>query len=257
MNEKIRIFIKDWVRLERLVPFFVFLISAVVVVSDWIWFREIPHASEIIIGLIGILGIDAFLERVKILDRIEKKLLFSREDALIKWDRLPDIHKQTSKASEICIISPAMATLINRYPTTIEEIIHRGCKIKILLLNPFDDDALENWKRLQKDEIVNEKQIRNTITQLKGFMRGIGKSPNCEIRFSEVFIPFSMLAVDMKKNDGTSSMNVEFHGYKIRDDVRPHIVLTPQDNYFWFKFYVDQFDAAWEAGKFINLSDLD
>ena len=257
MNEKIRIFLRDWVKLERVIPFFVFLVAAIVVISDWIWFHEIPREIDIVIVLIGILGIDAFLERVKILDRIEKKLLFLQEDVLIKWNKLPDIYKQTSKASEICIISPAMATLINKYPTAIEEIIHRGCKVKILLLNPFDEDALENWRRLQKDKVVNEKQIRNTITQLIGFMRRDGKSTNCEIRFSEVFIPFSMLAVDLKKTTGASSMNVEFHGYKIRDDVRPHIVLSPQDDNFWFKFYKDQFDAAWASAKYINLSELD
>lgn len=255
-RESFKKFLSEWLRIDKLIPLFIFLTAETLVIIDWIGGKNIGYPINVIIALIGILGGDAFLERVKILDRIEKKLSNVSEDILIRWDRLPDIEGQTGRAKEICIVSPAMATLINTYPRTIENIIQRGCKIKILLLNPFDKDALENWKRLQKDKVVNEMQIRNTITSLKSFMKEDGKKYSCEIRFSEVFIPFSMLAVDMEDTTEMSSMNVEFHGYKTSNDVRPHIVLNPKEDYFWFKFYKDQFNAAWNSSEFINLSDL-
>ena len=144
------------------------------------------------------------------------------------------------------MISPAMATLISIAPGFIEKKIRNGCKVRILLPNPDDEQALHAWRHLNKAAII-ESRIRDTLRTLGGIIQTSGTNTNCQVKLSDVFSPFSMFAVDLHNNLGT--MVVEYHCYKTPGDLRPHIFLTAKDDLIWFTHYRDQFDLAWSEVK--------
>ena len=85
--------------------------------------------------------------------------------------------------------------------------------------------------------------VQSTLAMLEQLLRLKEAAGKCEVRLSSVFLPYSMVAVDLSKERGT--MVVEYYTYRMSMGERPHVVLTPRGSDEWFERYRLQFEQVW------------
>lgn len=206
---------------------------------------KLSVSENIVIALLGLLAADSLIERLNVLERLDARigklatgqLLRSRRDML-------SVREQTEHASEICIAAVSAISVSIQNAKFFETKVRKGCRVRVILLNPVNP-VLEVWN-MQNRFTSAETDIKSTL-QTFSSLQQIKSKGKFEVRLSDVFLPFSMVATDMQRQTGT--MIVEFHGFKVALDERPHILLTAQDNPDWFKHYKLQFEEAWSKAK--------
>ena len=126
----------------------------------------------------------------------------------------------------------------------------------MVLLDP-DSNAVaahaeqSHAKESDQPEEVIRMHIHSTIAALNPFLNPKKAAPgSIEVRFSLMFAPYSMFAVDLEKDTGV--IVVEFHIYRTDLDTRPHVVLDRRHQAYWFDFYRDQFRRIWEDSRPIS-----
>lgn len=238
---------KRWVKPSRLIPSLTILGAGSIGVLSYLGVITLSIPEGVIIALLGLLAIDALIERLDILERIDAKLnrITVNQPLLRKRLDLPPVGERAINASEICIVAVAATTLATYHLNFFERKIRDGCRIRIVLLNP-DVPSLQTWN-LQSKMPRTEEFIRTTLATLRELVEMNKIKGKCEVRLLDVFLPFSMFAVDLQKISG--SMIVEYHVYKDTPEERPHIFFTSQNDPFWFNFYRQQFEQAWAEAK--------
>ncbi|MCB0208408.1 MAG: hypothetical protein KDJ52_03740 [Anaerolineae bacterium] len=216
--------------------------AGIALVLSLIGVLNLSVAEEIIIALLALIAIDALNERLNLLERLEAKLnnlpsgqkLRSRADILT-----PPVHAKN--ASEICILVIHGSSVIVSNMGFFEDKIKNGCKIRFILLNP-DSPSIQTWNLRSKFSDATP-YIKSSMEQLQQLMLLPEVGKRCEVRLAEVFMPFSLFAIDLSKRSG--SMIVEYAGYKLPIDERPHVHLTVTDSPYWFEYYRQQFEKVW------------
>lgn len=240
-------FYKIWVKPNRVISIFIGLGSIIILILNALSILQFTTFEQIVIGLLALLSIDGLIERITALDKIQEKLQDIPESKYFhqKID-IPKIEVQTANAHEIIIIAVSAVTLITNYAHYFEEKLKQGCKFKIVLLNP-DGPSMQSWILLNKLPCA-EADIRQSLEQLRRHAQLGKESGIFEIRLLDVFLPYSMFAVDLdSKRNG--SMVIEFHGYKLGSRERPHVYLTYQNSPEWYNKFHDQFTHVWSEAK--------
>lgn len=234
---------KRWIKPGRLIPFLTILGAGSAGVLSFLEVIALSIPEGVIIALLSLLAVDALIERLDILKGIDARLnkITTSEATLKRRLNLPPVGEQAMNASEICIITIAATTLATYHRNFFERKIRSGCKIRIVVLNP-EGPSLQTWN-LQSKMPRTEEFIRTTLATLQELALMNKVRGKCEIRLINVFLPFSMFAVDLQK--GSGSMVVEYHVYKDTPEERPHLFFTPQNDPYWFNFYRQQFEQAW------------
>jgi len=234
-----------WSRLtkpSRLIPLLTILGAGVAIVLSLFKVFQLSIAENIIIALLGLLAGDALSERLSLLEKIEAKLgNLLVGQTLRKRDHLPPVEEQAFHASEICIAAMSGIALISRHHGFFEKKLLSGCNIRIILLDP-ESLSVETLDLLSQFPVA-KRDTASSIEYLEGLSQVHGAQGKCAVRFSNVFLPFSMFAADLSKESG--SMVIEFLSYRMPFDERPHVFLTPAESPNWFDYYRQQFDKAW------------
>ena len=247
MNSQIsRSGFKAWLRPGRLIPILTILGAGIALVLSLLNIIALTIAENIIVALLALLAVDALTERLSILERLDTKMrLISFNEGLRKRSEIPLVEEQAANAYEICILAVSAISLIIRYLSFFENILMKGSSIRVILLNP-GSESLNAWK-LQMKVTTTVSDINSSLEMLRGIMQATDAKGECEIRLSEVFVPFSMVATDIHHESG--SMVVEYHTYRTTLSERPHILLAPSENPYWFNFYREQFEQLWSDSK--------
>lgn len=208
---------------------------------------DLTRAEEIIITLIGLIAIDALIERLNILEKIESKLdLQQYKPALRKRVEVITPDKMAKNASSFYVMAISACSIAIPYVELYESKLKEGCNIRIILLSP--KSRYLNAVDLQNlDNIQTKLHIDSALEALTPLEKKRNYKGKFEIRLSEVFFPFSIVGVDFEKSSG--KMTVEYHCYKVPLDSRPHIFLEKEKDPFWFGFYQNQFELAWADAK--------
>jgi hypothetical protein len=233
---------KQWFKPSRLIPLLTILGAGAAIVLSLLNILALSLAEDIIIALLALLAVDALIERLSLLEKIEAKLggLLVGQ-TLRKRDRLPPVEEQASHASEICVAAMSGIALISRHYGFFEKKLKSGCSIRIILLNPACS-ALQTLDLLSKVPVART-DTTSSLEYLRGLLQLHGTNGRCNIRLSNVFLPFSLFAVDLSKESG--SMVIEFLTYRMPFSERPHIFLTQAESPYWFDFYKQRFEQAW------------
>lgn len=204
-------------------------------------------AENVIIGLLALIAIDALIERLQILERIEKKLSQDTTKQVLRGRNIiPGPNLFAQNASSISVIAISAVNISNASMDFFERKLKDGCIIKFILLSP-DSKYLEALEQQHLDVISTKPQIQNTLKLLLPLTQRKELKGCFEIRLSEIFLPFSMVGVDFGKHTG--KMIIEYHCYKIYLDEYPHILLEKESNPFWLDFYQRQFELVWNDAK--------
>lgn len=235
---------KQWIKPNRLIPLLTILGAGTALVLSLLGVIVLSISENIIIALLALLAVDALTERLSVLERIETKIAnLSQGKILRSRAEIPPLEEQAGTASEICIVAISGISLSLRYFAFLEKKIRSGCKVRIVLLNPDPNGVgLQAWD-LQSRITTTGTDITSTLEIFKQLEQIKSRKGKIEIRLLEIFLPFSMVAVDLQKESG--SMVVEYHAFKTTISERPHVYLTPLDDPKWFNFYKQQFEEAW------------
>jgi len=208
---------------------------------------DLTRAEEIIITLLGLIAIDALIERLHILEKIESKLDREKYKGILR--KRVDIitpDKMAKNASSIHALTISAYSIGVPYIDFYENKLKEGCDIRFILLDP-NSKFLNALNQQNLDYIETKNHIDSSLRVLKPLSKSKNYKGKFEIRLSEVYFPFSMVGVDFGKETG--KMSVEFHCYKVPLDSRPHIFLEKESDTYWFNFYQNQFELAWSNSK--------
>lgn len=162
-------------------------------------------------------------------------------------NELPFLPEEATNAGEILIAAISAVSLVAPFSHFWETSLNKGCKLRILLLNPASP-TITTWETLGrfpfaevdiKRSLANLREIRQSVSE-----KGIGGA-RCEIRLSDTYLPCSLVIVDPTDDAGWSI--VEYHAYRTALGERPHLQLSRQTDRHWFEFYRSQFEKLWEA----------
>jgi hypothetical protein len=237
---------RNYFKLTNLIPFLTILTGITAIGFSLLGVIKFTIPEGIIIALLALLAFDALTERLGILGRIEMLIEeIQIGQALRSRDEIPPFTEYSKSASEICIAAVSAIAICPSHTNFFEKKVKEGCNIKIVLLDPNSPhlDTLHEQYGVPsaQDGIKASLKCLEKLVQMKD---AIGKF---EVRLLEVFLPVSMVAVDVQKESG--SVLVEFHSYKKPVDERPHIIITAKENPKWFNSYKEQFDQAWSDGS--------
>lgn len=114
---------KRWIKPSRLIPYLTILGAGGVGVLSWLGAITLSIPEVVIIALLGLLAIDALIERLDILERIDTKLnqITTSQVNLKRRLDLPSVGEQALNASEICIITIAATTLATYHRNFLRE----------------------------------------------------------------------------------------------------------------------------------------
>lgn len=234
--------IKFWLKPQRILPLLTILGAGVALVFSMMEIIDLSAADSIIISLLGLIAIDSVVERLSILESIESKLVNTvGSSGLRARTEFSDFEQRSIHASEIFILAISAISLSGRYAHIFENKVNDGCRIKIILLNP-QSESLKSLELTNRDQAAAH-DIRASLAAFEPLIGIKNRKGRCEIRLSDFFLPFSIVAFNPSKDSG--EMIVEYHSYKISFGEQPHVFLTTKDNIHWYEFYKNQFEKAW------------
>jgi hypothetical protein len=232
----------QWKRPERIIPVLTILAAGIAILLSTLEIIDLSIADEIVIGLLALLAVDALTERLSLLDSIKDELRrIAGPPSLQSKQDIPKVEHQARRASEISVIAISAAGLTVKHLSFFEERIAHGCTLRMILVDPRSP-FLEALNR-QDRQPTSETDIEATLRNFSYLVQDTTRAGSCQIRLLDVFLPFSMFAVDLDNNDG--SMVVEFHVYKGTSRERPHVLMTPDSSPQWYHFFKKQFEEAW------------
>lgn len=195
-----------------------------------------------VLGLLAIstLGTRYFLE--KQLERLISAPTFSLKDR----SEMSTIRDMGQKSTEIVVVGIALVTAVVRNLEFFEQKIKDGCHLRFLLLDP-ESQALQTWSLVSKHpdvhgDIIQTLKLLSTLVELGEKTKG-----KCEVRISNVFLPFGIAAFDPTKDTGI--MSVEIFAYKRAIGERSHFLLTRVKDSRWFEYYKGQYEQLWNESK--------
>ncbi|MCK6622652.1 MAG: hypothetical protein L6Q94_19355 [Calditrichia bacterium] len=233
---------KFWFKPQRILPLLTIVGAGLVLVFSMLEVIKLSVADSIIIALLALIAIDSIVERLSILENIEGKInnTFGGK-SLRSRTELWDFEKHSAHASEICILAISAISMSGRFAHIFENKVRSGCKIKIILLNP-QSESLKSLELTNRDQAAVH-DIKASLAAFEPLIKIKNRNGKCEIRLSDAFLPFSLVALNLSRDSG--EMVVEYHSYKSPFGEQPHVFLTTKDNAHWYKFYRDQFEKAW------------
>ena len=244
---------------RHLVPLIIMLIAAVALALSLIGILDSGKwQTNIIIALLLLLAFDALQERITVLERLERghdelsanianlaeRVQPPARKVLKPRSAIKTPEELGAEAKEICLLGIHAVTALN-YEAFFKKKIEAGCNIRILLLNPNKRTTIQVWNKITGDELQKTK-IETSLKEIEQWI-GHAAKHDCKLKVLDVFLPFSMFAVDPNLDSGT--MNVEHHVYKGPIDGRPHIHLKREIDLQLFNYYIDQFNKAWEDAE--------
>lgn len=261
-----------WKYVRRAAPIAVIAVAITIYVLD-VTDRLTQHVFERLLVLaVGLLAVDALIERVDLLERIERVMYTIRqgiEPIEQRASLLDEIARHVSSlaqpagltnrstlnaemefagAREIDFAGITLVNVLLDRRGLLEKLLRDGAKVRVLLLKP-ESNSWAAWN----DAVTNEDTEAHRKTSL-GILRGLIKlSPdNIEVRYSPHLLPTSLVIVDRTRNTAHLVAEIIFPG--MAGFERPHVVLKRVDEPHWFEFMVSRFDSLWDASTKVELS---
>lgn len=234
----------DWLRLRRVVPLVTILLALIFAAADLTGYLPLKNRDGLIVAMLALLALDALVERVSVIDAIERRLA-NLEAPTILRDR-SSLTQMTTMAVGAKDIAACGITLVSLVPTHHDfwkEKLRRGVNLRFMMVDP-ESIAWQSWCEAQRTPSPGDltfalQSLASLLTE-----RYAGK---IEVRLSPQFLPVSIAGVDFGTDSGR--MNVELVFTRTDLPRRPHVHLTKIASPQWFDFFADIYEDLWARSR--------
>jgi hypothetical protein len=209
-------------------------------------------APRVIIAVLGILAFGLLAERLGYLDRMEQKIN-DLSKAKVTFLRTPtgwaDFEDYCESAKDIFISGGTLYALLHRYADRFEEMARRGCRIRIILLNPDNAalPAVAAWAGATPDRFKRE--LENSHDHLREILQKCGS--NLEVRLNSAVPALTIMGFDPEEQGGRIRVDLNLH--KCLPSRRQYFELTRsphnthEDNSY--QGFLTQFNNLWQESE--------
>ncbi len=211
-------------------------------------------SEQVILALLAVLALDALIERIGYLDRIENEIseLKNRidpqaraKDIIHTRDDMQPFDVWLNETEELWVFGRDLKELLSRYGKRIAEAASQGKKFRFLIVDP---SATEVITTISASSYLSSSLERRQASILQGFeiLQEMARTyPEAvQVALANWVPTNSYVIADPSKQRG--KMSLEGFGYKITSGQRRHMLLTKSSDKDIFEFYMGQCEAMWE-----------
>jgi hypothetical protein len=162
---------------------------------------------------------------------------------LLNRERMQPLPELLAGATEFWMYAPTAINTIPRFAGDIKtDILESGGRVKIVVMDPASPHLSTLEDQISRSGADASAALSASLSVLTK-MRSWG---SIEYRLLDFNPGFNLVVVDPKSKSGR--VLIEFHGF--RDDNvsdRMHIIIHRSDSLHWFDYWVQRFEAIWEA----------
>lgn len=156
----------------------------------------------------------------------------------------PELEVGMDNARELLITGVTRNTLINGKYSKFEDWLKKGCRIRMLLVDPSSDAIVVAAQRYYAERSSDStgQRVRHTLRLLAELKRSTGG--DLSVRLTSHPLAMGVIAVDASsesRSDATA-LFVEYYTYQARGE--PKFVLQPADGR-WFENLYQEAEALW------------
>jgi hypothetical protein len=234
----------DWLRLRRIVPLATITVALALGIADLTGYVPLKNRDGLIVAMLALLALDALVERVSVVDAIERRLA-NLETPTILRDRstLTQMTTMAVGAKEIAACGITLATLVPTHHDFWREKLQRGVSLRFMMVDP-DKAAWQTWCENQRTPSPGD--LTFALNSLVSLMTE-SYPGKIEVRLSPEILPVSISGVDFGSENGR--MNVELVFTRTDLPRRPHVHLTKMASPEWFGFFANIYEDLWSRSR--------
>jgi len=180
---------------------------------------------------------------------LSKKCLYFRKE-------LPDVVERLDRSKDVLLLGKGLIMVL-RNVEIISSILNRGTKIRIALLNPFNNCLIRTYaktteveapKYLQDDVIVGFNLIKSILTKTQ--------NPNLlEIRVLD-YPPLFSIFKSETKDEKDNSIVVDLPIFRASPSRRVALYFEKKKDLFWYDFFSQMAEEMWEKATEIQVEQF-
>jgi hypothetical protein len=237
---------KDWFTIRRLIPI-ALAVGALVAMLLEVTDRLSPQAFErVVILLLGLLGLDALVERIALLEKIYGYLREHRQ-------KLNDRSAvQTTDifvgARDITLSGVTLLNVLQDREHLFQTLLSQGALLRVLMLNP-ESAAWSVWDNAT-DGAPNAAHLAAALAVLRKLHKRLPEA-RLEVRYAPYLLPTCLVIVDPALPRGRLIAELVFTDTLPYE--RPHLALSRLEDPHWFDFFRDRLEALWNSSSPVDL----
>lgn len=234
-------FINKWLRLSRLLPLATVFTAISVSLAAAVDSEDNGLLGWAVV-ILGLLAVDALVERMGLLEKIEASLASTQlsHSGLRDRTQLSDKDFQTARTIDVIGIS-ARGIIEHSNLYDLKQAVKSGARVRLILLNP-SNEALTMWERLrpQSDRGKTARDVYKTLDECYKVIQDDSNKGSLEVGLIDFYPPFSMVGINMYEPHGSITIEIYGFGTWNAGRERPHIMIK-YDN-AWYDKYRHQFE---------------
>ena len=167
---------------------------------------------------------------------------------LQKHEEYEPIEQFLARAEKVDIIGINLAGIVSGHQGFIEDKAKKGCEFRFILTNPS----------LISSVPMSEQTKKNTENTYDLLNRIMAKSSNVKLRLLQ-FTPTYSLLIKHRSEKSPGIVQVEIYSQieifsrAAMANKRPHFILTQNRNKYWYDYFCEEFEQAWNVSSPIDL----
>jgi hypothetical protein len=173
-------------------------------------------------------------------------------DLLLTRAQLPSLEEQLTDANSIDMSGMSLLALAKTYRSMLLKKIKQGCKLRLLLLNPANDNLMQMIAPFIRSYTVTDHTaaIRESLKTLQG-EAALSNSPLVHIRLYDYPLAHAMLIINRDTLD--ARLRVEMYMCSSMPADCPGFYILKRHDPDWFSTFADEFDDHWaKAQPYLN-----
>lgn len=226
--------------------------------------NDVPNLATWILAVLALLAVSGLWERNRRLNRIEEATTETRElvqrklsqqikasDFFIAEKKLsPEIF---SAANTVLLLGFSLARTIRDYHHVLGQRLAAGANVRVIMLDPDNEPLLQivAQETLTASSVTaSAEHWRNTIQTSVAFIGIIEQERNRKGKLELGYLPFppafGLIFIDPYESHGFCIVDIYHH-----KSTAPNASfrLSAANDPFWYNFYREQFESAWQSCK--------
>lgn len=259
MKDQLNAIVQDIKEGENIENYFLILAALVVAVLSLLGIANSAVITSVILAVLsliiyGQIKSDRLLRSIKQVSEIQGIKTFYPDR-----QNVPTLESQVmSSHEEVAVMGLQLGALTHIYLPLLEQLATRGCRIKLLMMNPVDKAGsplpwVDEVGKVHTFLGLHGILIGN-MTHLSDWLEGLPKDARkrVEIRLYSTIPTISAILIDKDRDTGTIKVEPIIHRFPPSE--RPSFVVNRSSSSALYRKLVDSFNDLWNKG--LDISDV-